>query len=206
MFPLGTVLLPGAPLQLQVFEPRYRALLTDCLAHGGTFGVVLIERGYEVGGGDQRADVGTIAQVLQTGDLGDGQSALLAVGTQRILVSEWLPEDPYPRAEVGLWPDEAVEDSTGLQELYAACIARLRQLLALATELGRPTAPATFEPPGDPGRGSYLLAALAPVGPFDAQRLLVAPGASARLALLDELMRELRLDFEQALEGESDPE
>ena len=55
MFPLGTVLLPGAVLPLHVFEPRYRQLVQDCLAGEPEFGVVLIERGSEVGGGDQRA-------------------------------------------------------------------------------------------------------------------------------------------------------
>lgn len=54
MFPLGSVLLPGSPLPLQVFEPRYRAMLDDCLAGDQRFGVVLIERGFEVGGGEQR--------------------------------------------------------------------------------------------------------------------------------------------------------
>src|SRR4051812_26706984 len=54
MFPLGTVLFPHAVLPLHVFEPRYRALVETCLHSDGRFGVVLIERGYEVGGGDAR--------------------------------------------------------------------------------------------------------------------------------------------------------
>ena len=52
MFPLGGVLFPGMPLRLRVFEPRYRAMVTECLAGTPEFGVVLIERGNEVGGGD----------------------------------------------------------------------------------------------------------------------------------------------------------
>ena len=206
MFPLGTVLFPGAPLQLQVFEPRYRELLTDCLARDATFGVVLIERGQEVGGGDQRADVGTIARILQTADLGDGRSALLAIGTRRVRVTEWLPDDPYPRAHIEEYPDDAAGDPTDLHALYATSTGGLRRLLALATELGRPTAPATFELPDDPGLGSHGLAALAPLGSFDAQRLLAAPDVASRLALLDELVDELRHDLERTLEGERDPE
>src|SRR5439155_458702 len=61
MFPLGTVLFPFVVLPLHVFEPRYRALTRDCLAGSGEFGVVLIERGLEVGGGDERFPVGTVA-------------------------------------------------------------------------------------------------------------------------------------------------
>jgi len=59
MFPLGTVLLPRAHLPLHIFEERYRALARDCLAGDRSFGVVLIERGQEVGGGDVRFSVGT---------------------------------------------------------------------------------------------------------------------------------------------------
>jgi len=59
MFPLGMVHFPGIVLPLRVFEPRYRQLTADCLAGDGEFGVVLIERGWEVGGGDTRFNVGT---------------------------------------------------------------------------------------------------------------------------------------------------
>ena len=53
MFPLGTVLLPGGVLPLHVFEPRYRKMVTDCVeSPDHEFGVVLIERGSEVGGGE----------------------------------------------------------------------------------------------------------------------------------------------------------
>ena len=55
MFPLSAVLFPYATMPLHVFEPRYRALMHDCLAGDRRFGVVLIERGSEVGGGDQRS-------------------------------------------------------------------------------------------------------------------------------------------------------
>ena len=65
MFPLGTVLLPGAVLPLHVFEPRYRALVADCLAGEQEFGVVLIERGSEVGGVDVRRDIATVARIVE---------------------------------------------------------------------------------------------------------------------------------------------
>ena len=58
MFPLSAVLYPHAQIPLHIFEPRYRALTRDCLAGDSRFGVVLIERGAEVGGGDQRMAVG----------------------------------------------------------------------------------------------------------------------------------------------------
>src|SRR5260370_38243553 len=66
MFPLGTVLLPFAHLPLHIFEPRYRALVKDCTPGDGEFGVVLIERGHEVGGGDVRFEGGPVAHIVQT--------------------------------------------------------------------------------------------------------------------------------------------
>ena len=73
MFPLGTVLFPHGVLPLHVFEPRYRTMTERCLADDATFGVVLIERGSEVGGHDERFDVGTAARILQAGRLEDGR-------------------------------------------------------------------------------------------------------------------------------------
>ena len=64
MFPLGSVLLPGVVMPLHIFEPRYRALARRCLEGDRRFGVVLIERGSEVGGGDVRCGVGTRAEVV----------------------------------------------------------------------------------------------------------------------------------------------
>ena len=66
MFPLGAVLLPGESLPLQVFEPRYLALVDHCTATPDRmrFGVVLISRGHEVGGRDERTGVGTVARIV----------------------------------------------------------------------------------------------------------------------------------------------
>ena len=68
MFPLGTVLFPYAVLPLHVFEPRYRVMTRRCLDGDREFGVVLIERGSEVGGGDVRFGVGTIARIVQVAE------------------------------------------------------------------------------------------------------------------------------------------
>ena len=68
MFPLGSVLLPGAMLPLHVFEPRYRRLVQDCVAEAShEFGVALIERGFEVGGGDFRTMVANASTATSGG-------------------------------------------------------------------------------------------------------------------------------------------
>jgi Lon protease-like protein len=191
MFPLGGVLLPGAVLPLHVFEPRYRALVTDCLAADEhEFGVVLIDRGHEVGGGDVRRDVGTVARMVQVGQLEGGRFAVVAVGTRRIQVEQWLADDPYPRADVVDWPDDETEVSeTGgeeLGELYRRVAAKVRRIAALAIELGDVAGDPSTELSDDPLVGSYQLAVLAPLTTADEYDLLGAAGPRRRLVLLDE--------------------
>src|SRR5258706_16209226 len=99
MFPLGTVLLPHALLPLRVFEPRYRLMTERALKADREFGVVLIERGSEVGGGDTRFGVGTVARIVRAQELPDGGYALATVGIRRVHVISWMPDDPYPQAE-----------------------------------------------------------------------------------------------------------
>ncbi len=188
MFPLGSVLFPSLFLPLHVFEPRYRALVRNCLDGDREFGVVLIERGSEVGGEDVRTDVGTVARILEASELDDGRWVVGTVGTRRIRVRSWLADGPYPRADVEDWPDE--ETAVPLGDGYEAAVATLRRVLALAAELGDRAAPSTVELTEDPVLGSHQVAAVAPFGPADQQRLLSAPGPEGRLdqvrAMLDD--------------------
>lgn len=199
MFPLGTVLFPSALLPLHVFEPRYRALAKDCMAGDRQFGVVLIARGSEVGGGDVRTDVGCLARVMEANELRDGRWVLAAVGVRRLRVLRWLPDDPYPLADVEDWDDEAA--GAGLGDRLGEVVGLLRRVLGLKAELGEPAARATVELADDPVLASYQVAALAPFGPADHQRLLTAPGPDPRLAVLHELLTEEATYLEQRLAG-----
>jgi Lon protease-like protein len=206
MFPLGAVLFPTMVLPLHVFEPRYRMLVHDCIEGEPEFGVVLIERGSEVGGGDQRTMVGTVARILEAAPFDDGRWALGCVGTDRIRVQRWLGDDPYPRAEVERWTD-AGGDGPSLDELEPV-VQAVRQALALHGELGDAAAPATIELSDDPVLATYQLAAVGPFGVADRQALLEAPDAASRLAQLHALASEdldylrMRLDMDAG----SDPE
>ncbi|RPI21444.1 MAG: peptidase S16 [Actinobacteria bacterium] len=191
MFPLGSVLFPSMVLPLHIFEPRYRAMVRDVLAGRGSFGVVLIAQGHEVGGRDIRTDVGTLAQVIRAEELPDGRWALVAVGVGRLRVHAWLPDDPYPRARVELWPDEPMADD--LEEVQRDNEARLRRVLALASEAGEPAAPATVELAADPVLAGYQMAALAPVSTVEQHRLLSAPGPTERAVALRATLSELEL-------------
>lgn len=193
MFPLGTVLLPFAHLPLHIFEPRYRALVKDVLASDGEFGVVLIERGQEVGGGDQRFGVGTVARVMQTAELPDGRWLLDAVGTDRIRVTEWLPDDPYPLAMVETFVDAGgSEDETEAAERRTRVERLLRQVLALQVELGFPAPSAVRTLDENPGVAAFEAALLSPIGPMDTQKVLEATSTVARLTLIETLLTEAR--------------
>jgi Lon protease-like protein len=113
MFPLEVAMLPGEQLPLRIFEPRYSAMIADCLAGDRTFGVVLIAAGREVGGGDARNDVGALARIAEVSEQGGGRYRLRAEMADRLRVTQWLTDDPYPRAEVLSWPDEPGAPSPG---------------------------------------------------------------------------------------------
>jgi Lon protease-like protein len=188
MFPLGSVLFPHAALPLHVFEPRYRALVEHCLdpANAPEFGVVLIERGSEVGGGDARFGVGSLARIIEVGTFPDGRYALVTVGVARLRVRAWLPDAPYPRATV-----EVVEEvMPGPEALDArsAVESSLRRVLALATALGAPGPPEDVRLDADPVRAAFEAAALAPIGALDAQRLLELDDPTDRLRELDAVL------------------
>ncbi|MEM8620517.1 MAG: LON peptidase substrate-binding domain-containing protein [Actinomycetota bacterium] len=190
MFPLGSPLLPGGVLPLHVFEPRYRQMVIDCLQADGEpeFGQALITHGREAGGGDERAMVGTVARMVDIEALEEGRYALIAVGMQRIRIQAWLPDDPYPLADVEPWPEEHA-DPTGLAERVAAALDRVRSALSMAAELGEAEGDAAdIEIAEDPLVATYHLGTLAPIGPADRYRLLAAPGPAERLDELEAIL------------------
>jgi ATP-dependent Lon protease len=188
MFPLGSVLFPHAVLPLHVFEPRYRALVDHCLAGDHEFGVVLIERGSEVGGGDVRFAIGTVARIVQAGRLDDGRWVLVTVGMQRLRVERWLPDDPYPLADVERLGDEGTGNVDPQRVRDVATL--LRRVHALRAELGALGGAVDVDLADDPLRASYEAASLAPLGPLDAQRLLELDDAATRLERLETLLDE----------------
>jgi uncharacterized protein len=196
MFPLGTVLVPGMVLPLHVFEPRYLRMVDDSRTHhDGTFGVVLIERGSEVGGGDVRTDVGTLARIVRAEELPDGRWILGVVGIHRIRVERWLPDEPYPRAEIHEWADQLHEPAE--TDARDEVMTLLRRASALRREMGEPAPPLDVELADDPVVAGYQATVVAPLGPADRQALLAAPTVPARWRLLRELLAD-QIDLLQA--------
>jgi uncharacterized protein len=199
MFPLGSVLLPGGVLSLHVFEPRYRALVQACIeSDDHEFGTVLIEQGHEVGGGDRRRAVGTVARMVQVAELPDGRFAVVAVGTHRVRVRTWLPDDPYPMADVDDWPDDD-PDAAVLGAMIDELTPRIRRAAALALELGDPVGDPQQDLSDDPLIASYHLASLAPLSTVDRYDLLSAAGPVARLRLLSERLDDVETVLQMRL-------
>jgi uncharacterized protein len=198
MFPLSTVLFPYGQLPLHIFEPRYRVLMDDCLAGDRQFGVVLIARGREVGGGDRRFAVGTVGHIAAASRFADGRWALLVEGRRRVAVTQWLEEAPYPRALVEESPDGPGAEDDEQFERARRAVLRVRTLLS---ELGRP-APVVELGEGDDGEGRlWRLCARAPLTPLDGQRLLEAYDGATRATMLVELAEARAADLMGLLGG-----
>ncbi|BBY04063.1 LON peptidase substrate-binding domain-containing protein [Mycobacterium seoulense] len=188
MFPLESAPLPDQDLPLRIFEPRYGALVRHCLDTGDPFGVVLIARGREVGGGESRCDVGVLSRITECVDHGAGRYSLHCRTGERIKVSEWLPDDPYPRATVTLWPDQPGDPVTPaqLREVEDRVLA-LFERIADARGLALPDRAALLGPAmADPGQRLCALASRIPLGTADRYTVLAAPSAADRLAALRE--------------------
>ena len=186
MFPLGSVLLPAMPLPLRIFEPRYLKLLGDLMgSENPEFGVVLIERGTEVGGGDQRMQIGTIASVINIGTTEEFYG-LESVGTQRFKVTSWLPDDPYPVAVIEFIPDLIWDDD--LSEAKNQLEVRVRQLLAFASEFTNLQFGATTELSDDPMDACWQLAGILPIGELDQLDLLSSESAEELIARTNEIV------------------
>jgi Lon protease-like protein len=193
MFPLQSALLPGEDLPLQIFEPRYTQLVRDCLRDNEPrFGVVLISQGREVGGGDVRCDVGTVAQIAECVEIaGSGRFILSCRGGDRIKVCEWLPDDPYPRAVVQVWLDEAgdavkADRIGGLEDRIMGLFERIASARDLSWPSREEVLGADVDRIFDPGERLYALASRIPIGPADRYAVLAAPTAAARFAALEE--------------------
>lgn len=183
LFPLGTVLVPGARLPLQIFEPRYVSLLKDLVEaqdeRPPVFGVIAIREGHEVGELSVRElhVVGCGAQLAQVASLGGNRFLIIAVGTDRFRLNAVDPtaETPYVTADV-TWLPEVEGDA----EVVADLARRLRAELAAFRSLVAADEDAL---PDDASGLSYAVAQQVPLELADRQYLLECPDTESRLHL-----------------------
>jgi len=176
LFPLQTVLFPGGPLGLRVFEPRYLDMMRRCLKEQGRFGVVLILEGAEAGEAVTVAAIGTSARVVDFDPLPDGLLGITCLGERRFrILRRWQQEDGLNLAEVQYLP---AEDASALPQEFAHLGELLREVLP---KLGRGYAhvDARYE---DAGWVANRWAEVLPLAPTERLELLELADAQRRLA------------------------
>ncbi len=201
IFPLGLVAFPGETLPLHIFEPRYRQMMHEIEGTTREFGVVLIARGSEVGGAEQRTSLGTVLALDNIDWMPDGRAIVEAHGTQRIEIKRWLPDDPYPRAQVEQFDDEPTASDPEAQDgLVAEAQFGLLDVWSLAVQLHRLEAIPAVDWLEEPFAASWQVANLAPLGPLDRQRVLQATSTDQRISLITRLMAETRESLQAELD------
>jgi uncharacterized protein len=105
LFPLNTVLFPGMPLSLHIFEDRYKEMISRCLQESKPFGVVLIKEGVEaLGPLAQPYSIGCTAQITQVQPLDEGRMNLIAIGHERFKLLSLDYALPYLMGDIETFP------------------------------------------------------------------------------------------------------
>jgi uncharacterized protein len=193
MFPLNSVLFPYMPLRLRVFEKRYLIMLAELLEReDAQFGVVLIERGREVGGGEECFSLGTVADITQL-SAHEGFVGLVARGGRRFEVIEWMNDGLHPCAEVREMQELEWDD--GLWRLRNETEHLVRRTLAVASEFAANVWPSDVELSANPVVAAWQLAAISPLNALDQLALLGSTSFAELLAGVSELTYAAGLTF-----------
>lgn len=191
LFPLPLVLFPGAHLPLHIFEPRYRQMLTDCLAGERVFGVLYRPEGVRERD-IPRGHVGCVARIERTETLPNGRANVLLAGGDRFALERFEETDqPYHMATVVRY-----EDAEEPEHTLAASAARVRALFDRVGRAARTLADdsdALPPIPEDPGLLAFAIAAVIDMDVRARQRLLTSRSPGGRLQEI-ELMLAPALD------------
>ncbi len=196
LFPLHSVQFPQFPLQLHIFEERYKAMINACIDSNAPFGVALIQEGSEVGAPAVPHKVGCVARILEVERLRDGRMNLLAVCEERFRILDTMEADlPYLIGRVEEWQDveTEVEDLSELTADLSDLFTRYLALLAAHASLPMPD----VDLPDDPQTLAFCVASVAMLPPPVKQELLEMTNSRTRLR------EEIRLLREQIQELES---
>lgn len=199
--PMFEVLFPGMPMPLDLWEDRYIEMARECLESDTEFGVVLIDKGKEVGGPvESTYRIGTTARIAFVDERDDHISAL-AVGQRKFRIERVLQRKPrmhvdarfFAGTEGGGVSSELIEDSRTAFEEYLALMMEL---------IGLPEIEMTL--PDDPERLSYMIAAHLQISAVTRQKLLEMDNSGHRLIKCIELMEKTRDDYRLVLTATED--
>ncbi len=189
LFPLHTVLFPGMPLQLHIFEPRYRLMIRNCLENNQPFGVVLIRQGLEaLGPLAEPYLIGCTARIVELETVQDGKLYLTALGDEPFRILELDKSQPYLVGQVEslhLERSRPLDMLRGMHTLMPA----IKQYLKLLSQTGNAALDlnlSDLELPDDPMMLIYLAASLLQLPSVEKQPLLEA---TTTLGLVAEVQR-----------------
>lgn len=179
LFPLGTVLFPGGPLPLRIFEPRYLEMISDCMKNDRPFGVCLIAEGSEAGEAATPHDYGTVAHIEDWNQLPDGHLGIVARGGERFKIRQTrTAANQLITADVELLGEEDTESRIG--ENYQPLVEALQNALPDAGPLYQAMQPRW----NDPNWVAYRIAELLPPDNDFKLELLQADTPDQRLELV----------------------
>ncbi len=185
LFPLRTVLYPGGPLPLRIFEPRYIDMVSKCIASDSPFGVLLIKSGTETGPATTY-DIGTLARIIDWYQGSDGLLGITAIGEQRFRLKASSREpDGLAIGEVEIFPTES---RLTLPDEYRPLADILSGVL---DDLGR-LYESLEKKYDDAGWVGYRFAEILPISPEQKQSCLEADDPVRRLEMMRDVLDSVR--------------
>ncbi len=185
LFPLRTVLYPGGPLPLRIFEPRYLDMVSRCIKQSSPFGVLLIKSGQETGPATTY-EIGTLARIVDWYQGSDGLLGITAIGEQRFrLLSSSREADGLAVGDIEILPTEA---ALTLPEEYRPLADILSGVL---DDLGR-LYESLEKRYDDADWVGYRFAEILPISPEQKQNCLEANDAVQRLEMMRQVLDTVR--------------
>lgn len=189
LFPLRTVLFPGAVLPLRIFEQRYLSMIRDCAQADTGFGICLIREGEEAVSPVKPAQVGTHAQVVDWYTLDDGLLGVSTIGTARFIIEEvWQQDDGLFKAQIKVLPEPAETQVPAAYSVLSDVLARFIE------KAGAQYPQSTPESIQDASWVGYRLSELLPLSGVEKQHLLELMDPIERLQQLLEVLPRFQTD------------
>lgn len=202
LFPLQTVLYPGMPLPLHIFEPRYLEMIAQCIEHDAAFGVVLIRSGSEVGAPAEPHTVGTIARISHAEELPDGKMNIVVIGESRFKILDLRSDHSYLTAVASPVADTS-DDDADLPTLHERVCDLFREYLKTQLAMNNRTLSA-LQLPREPSSLAFAVANAIEVPLEEKQALLELGNTALRLDFeMDLLSREIRSQVRRPVQADT---
>ena len=184
IFPLATVLFPGAVLPLHIFEERYKAMMKHAIDHSGQFGLSYREdAGVSLQTLPEIGSIGCAAKVKAVVPLEEGRMNILSMGILRYHIAEVIQSEPFVIAKVSVFTDDPEPDAD-LSRLHDDTTEMTGEFLKLLQTLNDISQQSSLELPKNPEALSMIISSALPIEDKDKQRLLEMTSTRLRLTNL----------------------